>query len=251
MNRRIHTHARRHACRRVSLAVCLLALAAPAAASAESDRDMMLELKFGPYRPAVDSEFGSATPYEDIFGSGSMFMTKLELDYEFFKMHGTLGVGGTIGYAQDTGRGVMADGTTSSDETTLHVLPLSIDLVYRWDWLAHNHKVPLVPVVKAGFDYYVWWVTNGVGRVPQWEDPVTGKVSQGRGGTFGGHVTFGLSLMLDFLAPDMAQTFDTDVGVNNTFLFAEFTMSWIDDFGARSRMDFSSNSFLAGIAFEF
>jgi len=218
---------------------------------AESERDMMLELKFGPYRPNVDSEFKSGSPCEKAFGSGSMFMSKLEFDYEFFKRHGTLAVGGTFGYAHDTGHGVTKEGKEASDETAFHVIPLTLDLIYRWDYLAQAHGVPLVPNVKAGFDYYIWWITNGVGHVPQYKDPNTGKVSQGRGGTFGGHVTLGLSFLLDWLAPDMAQTFDTDVGVNNTFIFAEYTFSWINDFGVRKRMDLGSRTFLAGIAFEF
>ena len=41
------------------------------------------QLKFGPYRPDVDSEFDAAqvrTPYEDYFGDGRHLMTQLEFD---------------------------------------------------------------------------------------------------------------------------------------------------------------------------
>lgn len=232
----------------LGLAATLLA-AAPAAA--ESPRDMMLEIKFGPFRPSIDSEFGGSGPYSKVFGSGQVLLTRLEFDYEFFKKFGVIAVGGSIGFAKDSGKGLLATGEKSNDTTTFYLFPMTLDLIYRFDWLAQKYNVPLVPSVKAGFDYYIWWITNGTGKIPQYKDPVTGKVSQGRGGTFGGHVTFGLAFLMDWLAPDMAQTFDTDMGVNNTYLFAEFTMAWINDFKAKKSLDLSSKTFLFGLGFEF
>jgi hypothetical protein len=232
--------------------VFLAALAAAPAMAEESSRDVALEIKFGPYRPDIDSEPGlKGSPYSKVFGDSPMLLSRIEVDYEFFQRFGTLGVGLSIGYGQQVGSGLLKSGEQSTDETTFHVFPISLDLVYRFDWLARNKDVPLVPNIKGGFDCYVWWITNGTGQIPQYQDPVTGAVSRGRGAVFGGHVTFGLSLLLDFMAPDMAQTFDTDVGVNDTYLFAEFTMSWINNFKAKDGLDLSSKTFLAGIAFEF
>jgi hypothetical protein len=49
----------------------------------------------------------------------------------------------------------------------------------------------------------------------------------------------------------MAQTFDVEMGVNTTLLFAEYVFSWIDDFGSKKSWDLGSRTFLVGIAFEF
>lgn len=232
--------------------VCVVLFSAPVVFAEESPRDMVLEIKFGPYRPDIDSEPGLiGAPYSKVFGDSQMFLSRVEFDYEVYKEAGTIAVGLSVGYGQQTGSGLLKDNKKSNDETTFHVFPISLDFVYRFDWLARNKNVPLVPNLKSGLDCYVWWITNGVGQISQYRDPNTGEISKGRGATFGGHVTFGLSFLLDFLAPEMAQTFDTDVGVNDTYLFAEFTLSWINNFKAKDGFDLSSRTFMAGIAFEF
>ena len=238
-------------CLQALLAIVVLGFAAAAAAD-ESPRTMMFEVKFGPYKPSIDSEFGSGVaPYAQIYGDGSMLMSKMALDYEVFRDFGTIALGFEFGYGQQKGNGLKLDGTASTDETTFHVFPMSVSLIYRFDYLQQKFDVPLVPNIKGGFDYYFWWVTNGTGKIPQWQDPVTGNVARGRGGVGGAHVSFGLQFLLDWLAPDMATTFDNDIGVNNTYIFAEFVMSWINDFKVKQTLDLSSKTFYAGLAFEF
>ncbi len=225
--------------------VVALLLAVPT--RAESPRDMVLEIKFGPFRPSIDSEFGGrASPYKDVMGGGSILMSQVEYEYEFYNRVGVVAIGASFGYARDKGTARLADGQASNDSTTFHLIPLSLSAVYRFDYLAQNFRVPLVPQVKAGFDYYLWWITNAVGQVARSKDGAAGQ-----GGTFGGHVSVGLAFHMDFLSPDMAQTFDADVGVNNTYLFAEYGMSWVNDFGSSRSFDLSSRTFLFGIAFEF
>lgn len=225
----------------------VLAFVVVGPAVAESPRDMLLEVKFGPFRPSIDSEFGAGVhPYKDIMGGGSVLMTQIEYEYEFYNRVGVVALGATFGYARDKGTARLADGKPSNDSTTFHLIPLSLSAVYRFDYLAQNYRIPLVPHLKAGFDYYIWWITNAVGDVSRAKDG-----SVGQGGTFGGHVTFGLAFHMDFLSPDMAQTFDADLGVNNTYLFAEYVMSWVNDFGSSKSFNLSSRTFLFGIAFEF
>lgn len=232
---------------RIIAVVLATIVSLPALAEPESDRDMILEIKFGPYRPNIDGEFANATPYRDMMGGGSALMSQLEFEYELWNGVGVLALGGSIGYSQDTGKQKMKSTLVDSGDTTkFHLIPLKLDIVYRFDYLAQRYNVPLVPHVKVGFDYYIWWITNGVGTVPKSADGSTG-----RGGTFGGHLSIGLSFLLDFLSPSMAQTFDTDIGVNNTYIFAEYVMSWVNDFGSSNSFDLSSKTFLAGVAFEF
>jgi len=228
------------------LAVVLAALVAPQVTNAQSPRNMMVELKFGPYYPNIDKEFSSKQPFSEVFGTSQRLMSKFEYDYEFFTGFGALAVGGSIGYSQFKGHGLLATGEKSSDTTKLHLLPLSLDLIYRFDWLWQKHKVPFVVYAKGGIDCYVWWVTNGVGDISKSSD---GK--KGRGATFGGHLSLGAAFVLNSLAPGMAQTFDVEMGVKTTLLFAEYVFSWIDDFGSKKSWDLGSRTFLVGIAFEF
>ena len=233
----------------ICLAFALASL--PAIAAAESPRDMLFELKFGFYRPSIDSEFSNgATPYRDIFGGGNLLLTKLEWDYEIFKDLGVIAIGGTIGFGRDSGNGLLRSGEKSKDSNKFYLIPLSFDVIYRFDWLAQKHGIPFVPIIKGGFDYYIWWISNGVGKVPKYTNE-DGRSFEGRGGTFGGHVGFGLAFLMDWLAQDMATVFDSDVGVNNTYLFAEYMMSWVDDFGSSRSLDLSSKVIQFGIAFEF
>jgi len=224
----------------------LMVLGAAVPALAESPRSFMVEVKFGPWRPDVDTEFKTKSPWNDTFGGGQFLMSQLQVDWEFFKKVGVLSVGGTIGYAQAKGNGLLPDGTKSSDVTKFHAIPLSLSLVYRFDYLAQRYKFPFVPVVKGGVDGYFWLTTNGQGEISKASDGTTG-----RGLTFGGHATVGLMFLLDAVAPMMAQTFDAEVGVNNCYLFAEYTWNWIDDFGSKKSLNLSSRNFLAGLAIEF
>lgn len=216
-------------------------------ARAESPRDMMLEFKFGPWRPSIDSEFVAGVhPYKDNMGSGNMLMSQVELDVEVYNEVGVLAIGASAGFARDKGKALTKKGEKAEDSTAFNVIPLTLQVAYRFDYLAQKDWFPLVPYVKTGFDYYLWWFTNGVGKVPRTEDG-----SIGQGGTFGGHVSLGLSFLMDFLAEDMAQTFDVDFGVNNTYLFGEFVFSFVNDFGSKNSINLSSRYFLFGIAFEF
>jgi hypothetical protein len=213
---------------------------------AESPRNTMVELKFGPFKPDIDKEFGGkASPFRTVMGNKSLLMTQFEYDYEFFTGFGIVAMGATIGYSRAKGTARLQDDKPSNDTTTMHMIPLSISALYRFDWAAHKYNVPLVPYVKTGFDYYIWWITNAVGDVSKSRDG-----SVGQGGTFGGHATFGLAFLLDFLAPSMATTFDNNMGVNNTYIFAEYCLSFINDFGSSSSFDLSSKTFLFGISFE-
>lgn len=230
----------------VAALASLMVVAASAPAQAESPRNFMVEVKFGPFRPDVDKEFSTKRPWNDTFGGGQNLMSQLEVDYEVFTKVGIIAVGGTFGYSLSEGHGLLANGTKSSDLTKFNLIPLSLALIYRFDYLAHRFSIPFVPVVKGGLDAWFWWSTNGQGKISKAADGTTG-----RGLTFGGHVSVGLMFLLDAVAPMMAQTFDAELGVNNSYLFAEYTWNFMDDFGSRKSFNLSSRNFMAGLAIEF
>jgi len=239
------------------LGVLLLGLASTPTAKAQyydlntayepSPQWFAVELKFGPYLPDIDSELGSGGgPYRDIFGRKLRLMSQLTFDVQFLKKHGTLGVGGTIGLFTAQGKALLETGESSSDKTSINVIPLILQLVYRWDYAAKHWNVPLVPYVRAGLVYSFYWITQGSGKLARFASG--GKA---HGGVWGYQVNIGLALMLDVLEPGSAKKLDSEMGVNHTYLFCEFVHSGVDDFGGdRIRLGMKY-TLLAGLAAEF
>lgn len=248
---------------RLSVASALLASALVQARAGaqviESERDrgrhsspqhFAFELKFGPYKPDIDSEFAgtSRTPYKDFFGSRRKLMTQLEFDYEIIRHVGTAGIGVGIGYFKETGSNPDAANPDklTTDASSLRLLPFSVSAVYRFDLAYERYKIPLVPYGKLGLDYIYWTVNNGNGQVPS--DPTGGS---GQGGTRGWHGTLGLSLVLDFFDQNSANQFDEDLGVNHSYLFFEYGHLDASGLGQANRLRVGDDTWNAGIMFEF
>src|SRR3569833_4405085 len=68
-----------------------------------SPQHFAFELKFGPYRPDIDSEFsGARQPYQDFFGSGRKLMSAMEFDWEIIRHVGTVAVSAGLGYFKES-----------------------------------------------------------------------------------------------------------------------------------------------------
>jgi hypothetical protein len=206
-----------------------------------------LELKLGTYYPAIDSEFESATPFADIFGTSNLLYGELEWDFYLYNRFGHAGVGLHAGYVRVKGDVVVDDESIEDPgDTTFRVIPLRASGVYEFDVLAERWMVPLVPTFKAGLDLYLWRIRGGGG------DTARGPEGQpGSGGTFGWHASFGLKFLLDIIDRQSAAAFDMSWGVNNSYLFAEYMITRIDDFGSDQSFDLSDNQLLFGLAFQF
>lgn len=235
--------------------LAVVAPATPAAAQVvqsefgpyRSPQHFALELRFGPYRPDIDSEFGGErTPHKDFFGNSRRLMSQIEFDYQFLHHVGTAAIGLGVGYFTESGKNLTASGEETEDTTTLRLFPFSLSAVYRFDLLYERFRIPLVPYGKIGLDYVVWTITNGNGDVP--EDPVGGR---GQGGTWGWHAAAGLSLVLDFLDPVSAQQFDAEMGVNHTHLFVELGSWNVNGLGMANKLRVGDTTWVGGLLFEF
>ena len=242
--------------RQRTLFVALLAiglLVTAPAAFAESPRNFYIELKVGSLAPSMDARGGAvglAQPFTKIFGDASRVVSGFEFEWQILKDVGSFGVSGAMLYFQAVGKGVLAaTGETSPETTVLNVLPLQLNAVYRFDIPMRKYNVPLVPYAKAGLDWYLWWVLNGAGNVSSFTDG-GGAKRRGVGGTWGVHFSLGIQFQLDIIDRRMQKSFDEEVGVNHSYLFAEVVFSKVDDFNDRS-FNFGSTYFLAGLALEF
>lgn len=234
--------------RAVALGVAVLLTALPGEAqvlspTAESPRDGSVELRFGSYRPHIDDGLASK-PFEKIYGTGNLLLFEGELQRFFYQGIGTAGFSLTVGYAEKFGYTRKAsDGTQSSERSGFHVLPLHLRALYRFDYPALRWGIPLVPYLKPGLVYIPWWVSKG----DKIEETDAG---QGVGGSLGVELAAGVSLLLDVLEPRLARDFDSELGINHSYLFAEYAYSKVNNFG-RGGLDLSDSHWMFGLALDY
>jgi hypothetical protein len=229
--------------------------------SYRTSKDFAFELRFGAYRPNIDSEFsGGAQPYKDVYGGKRHLISSLEFDWQFFQAFGSLALGGQMGYYSQSAKAFEADPSTgkpktdkttgeyvrSGDSTSLRLIPLAALLVYRFDVLALQWGIPLVPYAKLGLNYTFWHISDGNGNTPSY---ISG--GRGSGGTWGWQAAAGISLMLDFLDSDAARSLDMETGVNHTYFFFEWNKVEASGLGMSDKLHVGDSSWVIGMTFEF
>ncbi|MCA9637433.1 MAG: hypothetical protein KC420_15510 [Myxococcales bacterium] len=234
----------------------------------ESPQNFAAEIKFGPYLPDVDrryngpDEFG---PYAKIFGETDdrgvttgapkkLMMTAVAFEWQFLNPGGIgpLGFGYTFSFARDKAQALLADppatGSVRSeaDSTVFWVMPMALQLVYRFELLADRVHIPIVPYVKGGLAWSLWWSKNGDGKLSR-----NSMGEKALGGVWGWQLNAGGMLRLDFLEVGSSRTLDRTTGINHTYLFGEYQLSRIDNFGRENAMSLGSSTWLLGLAIEF
>ncbi|MSP16425.1 MAG: hypothetical protein EXR73_07430 [Myxococcales bacterium] len=214
------------------------------------------EMKFGPYRPNIDGEFSAAPgPYELTFGTDWSLLTQFELDRYFVHRGGALGVGLSIGYLSNSAAAFLEDGDgnplyleprSEADDTAFKLMPTALIAVYRSTWFADHTVVPLIPYVKAGLAWYVWWVTKG-------DDMITMTDTNGSaaGATLGWQATVGLALRADRLDPGAARSLQSEMGIEHSNFFIEATKAEVSGLAQTKRLHVGDTTWSAGIAFDF
>lgn len=235
--------------RAVALGVAVFLIALPGEAQEvsgmiQSPRSGSVELRLGGYRPQLGGEDGlSEDPFAKVFGGSNMLLFEAEVQRFFYQGIGSAGVSVSLGYAEKYAAALLPGGGKSAERTGFHVLPIHLRGVYRFDYPAFRWGIPLVPYIKPGLIYMPWWVTKG-GEI----ETVNGV--EGRGGKFGWEVAGGVSFLLDVLEPRLARDFDTDVGVNHSYLFVEYTYAKVNNFGGEG-FNLSDSYWMFGLALDY
>ncbi len=227
-------------------AVALLAMSPTVEASDSEDLSGFFQIGFGPYGPSIDDEFEGTGPYEEFFGDDSLRYIEGQADAHLWQGVGKLSLGFHAGYGRVRATARDDDGQRleTDDTATFRIIPLKTSLVYRYDYSAHNHNIPLVPVAKAGLNYNFWRAKNTAGDTSQVDD------QRGSGGMLGWHAALGLHLHLNFFDPRNAASFDMTWNVANSYLFFEYEWTRVGDFGD-SVLNLDANHWSVGLAFEF
>jgi hypothetical protein len=212
----------------------------------ESPQSGAIEARFGRYIPQVDKSVPGA-PFKDVFGTKSRYMFGLEGDWQALRLPhiGTLGPGIGWGYTRATGNAhITATGLPSAEQTALSVMPFYLVGVLRADVFMREFGVPLVPYAKLGLGYALWWASDG-GTTSR-ENGVLG-----RGVSYGPQYALGAMFLLDVLDQQTARDADNGLGINNSYVFAEWFDSELDAFGSKSKLNVGANSWVLGLAIEF
>ena len=265
-----------------ALGALALCLAVPATASAqtfelfgpdpsrsryETPQNFSLELRFSPWQPEVDGEVTRNGPFLAYFGESDgngqrrvsdRLLSGLELDWQALRINplGSLGIGVGVMYSTFTATApITATGASSGQESSLNLLPMYGTVVLRLDVLARRTVVPLVLYGKAGLGATYWWITSGDNlarrnalspSAPTNNTADYGQAAVGLSTTW--HAAAGLQLRLDFLEPRAQRAWDLEMGVNHSYLFAEYMLT--RDLNAQ-QLRVGSHAWTFGLAFEF
>jgi hypothetical protein len=229
------------------VAAALFFIAMPSRADDEAPSTVMMEARFGPYRPRVDSAFTNGrTPFRDAFGSAPRLMIGAEVDVTAFRIpgFGSVGFGGLVGYTSAKAKAQFADKSGTSDETTSFDLwVFSALTTVRIDVLARRTHVPLVPYGKLGLMTALWSSSDGHGVSE-------GNGREARGRTNGFLYAAGAMFLLDALDPEAAKTFAAEHKVKHSYVFGEVTFADLRGFGQTYPMRVGDLTWTAGLAFE-
>ena len=116
--------------------------------------------------------------------------------------------------------------------------------VFRFDMLMKEFRVPLVPYFKAGLGYALWRGYNDSGTTK-----VNGISAAGH--TLGTNLAVGIAFNLNVLDEYTARNFDEAMGVNHTYLYAEYYSLDLSGIGQTSALRVGNSSWCTGLAFEF
>ena len=218
-------------------------------------------IRVGPYTPSIDKQFGMEPgPYADMFG-GYQVLPMLDVDRILWRGFGQVGVGGSIGYMQKSAN-AWADGTSPTDvdrmrspgdENTFRLMPIAITGVYRFTWLDDEYAVPVVPYVRAGLSYYLWWMrTNGNTSTACWDGThdATCDKDKAIGATFGVQGAIGLAIRAERVDA-AAATSMRQGGIQHAGFYAELSLAKVDGFGSDTKLSVGDTTWFAGVDFEF
>ncbi len=209
------------------------------------------EVRFGPYHPEVDEEFGGTGPYSKVFDDDPQFYFGLELDWMPLRIPyvGVIGPGFGWGYTS-TSRLALRSGCTPTDqdncesgqETSLTIMPMHLSGVLRIDELMRRTGVPIVPYGKLGIGLGTWSSSAG-------SDTAKAGGVVGEDTTMGLHMALGAMLTLNFLERRSSATLYETTGVRHAALFGEWMNAQLDGFGG-PKMHIGTSTWVVGLAFD-
>jgi hypothetical protein len=182
------------------------------------------DVRYGPL--TLQSEVLNA-----VFTGSNHQATLVDTGVEVYNLIG-LSVG--AGLIREKGFQLSIDGTTSSQEDILTVIPFNASGLLRLDVFSDQI---LVPFATGGIDYWIWqekWTESEV---------ATALV----GGKTGYHYSYGAQILLDRFDEESASLLEVRRGITDTYLSLEYRVQEMDNNG----ISFDSDSFTIGLRFQY
>ena len=211
--------------RMINLAfLIILSMVIPSPVSAESGEDprWLISLKSGQGEMLTESWDTTYSKKTDFNG--------IEAGWKYSRQFG-INVG--VSHSSSSGKAKTLSGRVSNDVLRTQLMVVDISFVFR---LAFFKNQIVVPYAATGYSQTFYRIDiNG--------NEIIGDQN-------GYHLKGGLLFLLDSIEPERADEMKTRFLVGNTYLFAEYYQSKVDDFGSGVN-DLGSKCIAGGLVFEF
>ena len=224
-------------------------------------------LRVGPYVPGIDAQIdmpvpGSAGPYEQMFG-GYKILPMLDIERFLWRGFGQAGVGISIGYMSKSAKAWQAGSSASQgdlrprsegDENKFRLFPFSVNAIYRFTYLDDEFGVPLVPYIRGGVGYYVWWIVGPDGDFAEackdGGDAMGCAKTTAAGASMGLVGSIGLSIRAERIDESAARSM-RESGIEHAGFYGEYSVGKVDGFGSDKKLSVGDATWFAGVDFEF
>jgi hypothetical protein len=242
-------------------------------------------IRVGPYTPDIDLQFPlnaitGLGPYEAMFGDyytdsdgdgvGDerhdkrvyQILPMLDVDRIVWSGFGQLGVGGSLGYMQKTAyayeTGTNEDEAmrlrSPSAKNTFRLIPLAATVLYRLTYADDRWGIPVIPYVRGGLSYYMWWMKGPNGDVSKVcenaAEVMCTDEDKAYGGTLGVQVSAGLAVRAERIDTAAARSMRNS-GIQHAGFYGEVFWGRVDGFGSSTRLWVGDTTWFAGVNFEF
>lgn len=216
-----------------------------------------LGLRLGPYHPSVDDGYSTDPgPFRRMFGPGYNLVPQLDLHRLWTVSTLQLGIGISGGYYRKSADAYQI-GSSPTDPmrprsvgatNTFNMVPLSVTGIARLAVLDDRWGIPVVPYVRGGLAYNVWWVRTATGELAMTDcDTCKDKALGASAGLVG---AVGIAIRGERLDGEASHSMRNG-GVEHAGFYAELETSWVDGFGSGKRLSLGDTTWYAGVDFEF
>jgi MYXO-CTERM domain-containing protein len=242
-------------------------------------------IKLGPYTPAIDDQVGvnprsQLGPYRAMFGNyytdenndGILeahdarvyqILPMIDVERVIWSGSGQVLVGGSLGYMQKSAYAYL-DGTTADDpfrvrstagRNTFRLIPFALMASYRATQLDDLWGIPVVPYLRGGLAYYIWWLKGPNGNIAKiCNDGSTDiddcDANKAIGGSLGLVGTLGMSIRAERIDADAARSMKNS-GIYHAGFYVELNAGVVDGFGSDKKLSVGDTTWFAGFDFEF
>lgn len=157
--------------------------------------------------PKITSADGK-TNFAGMYGSSAVPTLMFDYEWQPFSQYGKLGVQGGFGFAIANGNGHFLDGTPALEKYTFVIVPVNLGVIYRLEYFKRQW---IAPYISGGGTYIA---------VAEMRDDGKNKFT----GTPAAYGAGGLMFNLTAIDKSMAYNLDSEYGVGNLWLVAEYRL---------------------------